>query len=883
MDEITKETEDKIKEGTLKVDHDTDAMTVVLGKEKELAKEWNEVHPRILLKDPQTKGMVTETEESVGAHGAVAVSRWTNIPRNSSADRAKQLDESVHSKPYVIDLYAVKDDAFMVDKKNMNVSDLNLTSDEKDLISKKDDLEQEIDDGKDDVFGSEAKTYVAVDSVARNKFYVSDEDVEFPIKKVGSNDANADEDVDLARKNLWISNSVFATNFPDHFTARDLWNVCNAYSKVIDVYIPLKKSKVGKIFAFVHFIKVDNLDCLIGKLCTIWIGRLRLHANPVRFQRETRAYMAQHTKGNEGVANYSFALVLKTGVQNTKMAYDSSPTIVLDDSCIPEKDMSCILMGKIKDINALSNLYVILANEGFEQVNLTYLGGFWVLIDTGSTSSKEKMRLPMRTWTRNTFAKIVSPWDSLSEVEDEEDSSLPYKNLCVITKPYAVINNKIKVIVKGHVYWIRVKELEAWSPDFNNYLGDNSSSGDLSEDEDVEKVNGKKGNTCEKDKETEVDHVSESGCMNVNGDAFENNSTSHEKKNTSKDPFGIYKILNRKNGKKDSKSDDPSFPPGFTPVDVKETVGETNGDSINQPNEDLQTNHEGVSSTKGVKMNLLSLNIQGLGQSAKKSWTQEIYRKHKVNFVAIQETKMKDIGLFSIKALWGNFSYDFVFSPSVRSSRGILCVWGPNLFNKDNVTILDYFVAVRGTWVPTSTKLLIEGESVILGDFNEVHSEQERFGTTFNALGATTFNHFISLACLVDLPLESYSFTWSHKSASKMSKLYRFLISEGLLSVFPSLSAICLDKHISDHRAILMHEVVVDYGPTLFRIFHSWFSKPGFDKLVKDSWSNSTFEETNNISLLKKKFQALKASIKSWCKEEKQQSTEARSSILSRL
>ncbi|GKA53115.1 retrovirus-related pol polyprotein from transposon TNT 1-94 [Tanacetum coccineum] len=49
------------------------------------------------------------------------------------------------------------------------------------------------------------------------------------------------------------------------------------------------------------------------------------------------------------------------------MAYDPSLAIVLDDSCILEKDMPCLLMGKIKDINASSNLYVILANEGFEQ------------------------------------------------------------------------------------------------------------------------------------------------------------------------------------------------------------------------------------------------------------------------------------------------------------------------------------------------------------------------------------------------------------------------------------------------------------------------------------------------------------------------------------
>ncbi|GKD13155.1 RNA-directed DNA polymerase, eukaryota, partial [Tanacetum coccineum] len=64
---------------------------------------------------------------------------------------------------------------------------------------------------------------------------------------------------DLTQK---ISTSVFVTNFPDHCTARDLWNVCLAYGKVIDVYIPFKKSKAGKKFAFVRFLKVDNLERL---------------------------------------------------------------------------------------------------------------------------------------------------------------------------------------------------------------------------------------------------------------------------------------------------------------------------------------------------------------------------------------------------------------------------------------------------------------------------------------------------------------------------------------------------------------------------------------------------------------------------------------------
>ncbi|GJR12520.1 RNA-directed DNA polymerase, eukaryota, nucleotide-binding alpha-beta plait domain protein [Tanacetum coccineum] len=79
-----------------------------------------------------------------------------------------------------------------------------------------------------------------------------------------------------------ISHSVFVTNFPDYVNSRDLWNKCSVYGTVIDVFIPNKKSKAGKRFAFVRFIKVFNLDRLVKNLCTIWIGSYHLFANQVR-------------------------------------------------------------------------------------------------------------------------------------------------------------------------------------------------------------------------------------------------------------------------------------------------------------------------------------------------------------------------------------------------------------------------------------------------------------------------------------------------------------------------------------------------------------------------------------------------------------------------
>ncbi|GJY60705.1 hypothetical protein Tco_0461362 [Tanacetum coccineum] len=100
-------------------------------------------------------------------------------------------DESVHSKPSVGDLYVVKDDAFMIDKKYENVTDVKLVFDETMLISNSDVLEQQEHanlvvgvNANKDVDGSETKTIVGVDFVLSAKIFVSDEDVEFALKNV---------------------------------------------------------------------------------------------------------------------------------------------------------------------------------------------------------------------------------------------------------------------------------------------------------------------------------------------------------------------------------------------------------------------------------------------------------------------------------------------------------------------------------------------------------------------------------------------------------------------------------------------------------------------------------------------------------------------------
>nr|GEZ01651.1 RNA-directed DNA polymerase, eukaryota [Tanacetum cinerariifolium] len=106
---------------------------------------------------------------------------------------------------------------------------------------------------------------------------------------------------------------------------------------------------------------------------------------------------------------------------------------------------------------------------------------------------------------------------------------------------------------------------------------------------------------------------------------------------------------------------------------------------------------------------------------------------------------------------------------------------------------------------------LWHGEVVIMGDFNEVQCKSDRFGSHFNVQGANVFNSFI--AGLEEVPIGGSAFTWCHKSATKMSKLDRFLVSNNLLNICPHISAITLERYLLDLRPILLHESIHDYGP----------------------------------------------------------------------
>ncbi|GJX93966.1 nucleotide-binding alpha-beta plait domain-containing protein [Tanacetum coccineum] len=344
-----------------------------------------------------------------------------------------------------------------------------------------------------------------------------------------------------------ISTSTFVSNLPDRFGAKDLWNTCQAYGHVIDTYIPNRRSKAGKRFGFVRFIKVHEVDRLVNSLCTVWVGRNKLHANVARFQRDTKAnqrhvdnnYGRQsdnNVRGKNGDRNNgtpsSFAQVVR-GEQCQMESQTNIPSMVLDESCLNKEEISLRIMGKVKEFASLNNLKVVLAKEGYANINLKYMGGFWVMI----------------------------------VFQDEESMNNFHSSIAIGSWFSQIVVAHHDFIVEERVVWIEVEGVpwKWWSRNTFNRIA--SRWGTLLNGDDLEE-GGEDNIQNDMESEGTVEEVPETCFEDGIPNQTVNDNVGSQSKVHSEDPFGIYAVLNKK---KDQCNNDnngegsPKYPPGFTP------------------------------------------------------------------------------------------------------------------------------------------------------------------------------------------------------------------------------------------------------------------------------------------------------------------------------
>ncbi|GJZ17316.1 RNA-directed DNA polymerase, eukaryota [Tanacetum coccineum] len=442
-----------------------------------------------------------------------------------------------------------------------------------------------------------------------------------------------------------ISTSIYVTNFPNQVNAKDLWNACKQYGNVVDSFIPNRRSKSGKRFGFVRFIKIFDVERLVNNLCTVWIGRHKIHANVARFQRmpvNKGSIYSQDSNGDNrnNISNFhkekgvnghsnSYAHVVKRRPQPVEADVENAPALVLDDSCLNQQDLSLSLMGKVKEFTSLSNLKIVLSNEGFENLEIKYMeviGCCWNFTQKRQRRYSKIIQVeiegvPIKIWSENTFNRIAAKWGVLLNVDDKEDGCFHRKRLCI-----------------------------------REYKGDNRGSPVLEGDSDVEDV-------------PEIKYE-------------------EEPHNTNLEEVSV--------GKKDSRSEDP-----VTQESAKKDDGSNK--------EEGECFH--------------SIHVEEKEDVAE-SFCSGHFKKSKAPRTGGSILQLID-DLVKVGHTMG-----YNMDECIKNMEEIIDSQGVN--------------GVISNW---------KGEVVTMGDFNEVCTKDERFGSVFNVQGVEAFNKFISNAGFEEVPL----------------------------------------------------------------------------------------------------------------------------------
>lgn len=80
-------------------------------------------------------------------------------------------------------------------------------------------------------------------------------------------------------------------------------------------------------------------------------------------------------------------------------------------------------------------------------------------------------------------------------------------------------------------------------------------------------------------------------------------------------------------------------------------------------------------------MNLVTLNMRGIGNSAKNRRFRSLIRERGIDFCFIQETKRSNVDNKMVARLWSGDDFEWVAQSSVGLSDDILSIWRKGMFN----------------------------------------------------------------------------------------------------------------------------------------------------------------------------------------------------------
>ncbi|GJS97372.1 RNA-directed DNA polymerase, eukaryota [Tanacetum coccineum] len=481
--------------------------------------------------------------------------------------------------------------------------------------------------------------------------------------------------------------------------SKDLWNHCNKHGTVADVYIT-------------------------RKLLKRWLA----HTNP----------------------KHSYVNVLN-GNGPTNLA--SHPKNILKSVTLDESDLidtsgiRNVLLAKVRDVNLIPNINIVLNKEGFYNFQCKYIGGMWLWIEFDTYEACLKLQsnkemswyftllkhlhhsfvldervawieiggLPLNAWTPKAFKKIADSWGTPLFVDDDPKETVSTGRVCIKTKIHGQVNDYCKVVVLGKSYNVYVKEFAGWAPDIkatdsiscsNSEMGNSDKHEDNLNDNDLlDKEEGEIPNNNVNEEEEYVKNTQWTDRDTNSGKEQDNFPTEHlhspkdkieaqkEDSNSISKPPG-FEAYNS-NGKpfsSDGNHQSSKQPSHFSSAPVKSSrISKSQNKSFGNHGSMIEAFVSHIEMGK-----VLGYDMEGANKCKAIA---KLCNKHKVSFLGIQETHSINLDPFKVKCIWGNFQFDYVERPANGRSGGIVSIWDPNAFSKINEFHYENFLVVEGNWI----------------------------------------------------------------------------------------------------------------------------------------------------------------------------------------
>jgi hypothetical protein len=153
---------------------------------------------------------------------------------------------------------------------------------------------------------------------------------------------------------------------------------------------------------------------------------------------------------------------------------------------------------------------------------------------------------------------------------------------------------------------------------------------------------------------------------------------------------------------------------------------------------------------------------------------------------------------------------------------------------------------------------------ILLGDFNFMHSPENRNKDGGNINDMFIFNEIIGHLGLLELPLKGRAYTWLNMQRNPLlEQLDWFFTSCNWIIDFPNIMVLPLARKGSDHVPCVVNIDTNIPKAKLFRFESYWVDQPGFLECVKNSWAHLSHKQYSS-AILADKLKRLHFDLKKW-------------------